>query len=63
MTWKPPCQLTVSFSEGVSDDLQGKMLLAIERTLRSSGIPCEVFKAPMRDQNKLRRLVTIGDAL
>ena len=62
MTIKPH-HVLVKFGEGVPSDLQGTVLLGMERSLREAGLPCEVFLETMRDQNKLRRLITKDDIL
>ena len=57
-----PHQVLVQFGADIPTEVQGYALLEFERTLREvSGLPCEVFLNTMRDQNKLRRLITIDD--
>lgn len=54
----------VRFGPGVPEAVQGPALLHFEQELRAqSGQPCEVFLDTMRDQNKLRRLITKDDLL
>ncbi len=48
----------VTFGASIPADMQGKTMLAMERTLREAGIPAEVFKATKPDDSKLRRNMT-----
>lgn len=59
-----PYHVQVRFGGGIPAEVQSYALLEFERCLREvSGMPCEVFLDTMRDQNKLRRLVTKDDLL
>lgn len=51
----------VKFGRGVPPDAQGRAMLAMERLLRESGIPAEVFKETMPDDSKLRSLMTVEE--
>ena len=50
--------ITVRFGSAFPGSLQGEIMLAWEKSLRARGIPAEVFKDPMGDDIKLRRLMT-----
>ena len=50
--------VTVTFGKGIPSDLQGKVMLHMERTLRENGLPAEVFKPTCEDDSKLRRNMT-----
>lgn len=51
--------ITVTFGLGISSYAQGCAMLAFELHLRElTGLPCEVFKATMQDDSKLRRSMT-----
>ena len=59
-----PHQVLVQFGTDIPSEVQSYALLEFERTLREvSGLPCEVFLNTMRDQNKLRRLITVDDII
>ncbi len=52
----PPLHVIVRFGSGISDAVQGKLMLEMERWLRGAwGIEAEVFKETMADDSKLRR--------
>ena len=48
----------VDFGKAVPPDLQGLVLLQMERTLRENGVGAEVFKRTMPDDSKLRLRMT-----
>lgn len=48
----------VNFGAGIDHDQQGRVLLAMERSLREAGIPANVFKARRGDDSQLRRAMT-----
>ena len=53
-------EVVVDFGKAVPPDLQGRVLLYMERMLREAGVPAEVFKATMKDDSKLRlRMTTV----
>ena len=54
----PPFHVLVDFGSGVPSDLQGVVLLAMERSLREAGCPAEVYKRAAPDDSKLRRSMT-----
>lgn len=51
-------EVIVDFGKSVPPDLQGRVLLDMERTLRESGVPAEVFKRTAPDDSKLRLKMT-----
>lgn len=51
-------EVIVDFGKDVPPDLQGRVLLQMERTLRDAGIAAEVFKRTMPDDSKLRLRMT-----
>ena len=51
----------VKFGKGIPNDLQGVVMLAMEKSLRERGVPAEVFKETMPDDSKLRRLMTVEE--
>ena len=59
----PGHQVVVDFGKAVPPDLQGRVLLQMERTLREHGIPAEVFKRTMADDSKLRLRMTEEERL
>lgn len=48
----------VKFGSSIPSDLQGRVMLAMEKSLREVGLPAEVFKATMPDDSKLRLKMT-----
>lgn len=51
--------VVVKFPEGVPSEAQGKALLAFEKHLRQlTGLDCRVFKDKMKDDSKLRIMMT-----
>lgn len=54
----PDYHVIVDFGKGVPPDLQGAVLLQMERTLRERGVQAEVFKRTMADDSKLRLRMT-----
>lgn len=56
-------EVVVDFGKAVPPDLQGKVLLGMERSLREAGIPAEVFKRTMKDDSKLRLRMTEEERL
>ena len=48
----------VDFGKGVPPDLQGRVMLQMERALREAGVAACVFKKTMRDDSKLRLRMT-----
>lgn len=54
----PETNVIVDFGKDVPPDLQGRVLLQMERTLREQGVPAEVFKRTMPDDSKLRLRMT-----
>ena len=60
----PKYHVLVRFGDGIPVSIQGPALMRLEQSLREwTKLPCEVFLETMRDQNKLRRLVTKDDLL
>lgn len=51
-------EVVVDFGKAVPPDLQGRVLLQMERTLRENGVPACVFKRTMADDSKLRLRMT-----
>ena len=51
-------EVIVDFGKAVPPDLQGKVLLGMERALREAGVAAEVFKKTMADDSKLRLRMT-----
>lgn len=51
-------EVVVDFGRAVPPDLQGRVLLGMERTLREAGVPAQVFKRTMADDSKLRLRMT-----
>ena len=56
-------EVTVDFGRAIPADLQGKVLLHMERTLREQGVPAQVFKKTMADDSKLRLKMTEEERL
>lgn len=54
----PPFHVIVDFGRSIPSDVQGVVMLAMERTLREQAIPAEVFKRTMADDLKSRRNMT-----
>ena len=54
----PPYYIVVKFGSGVPSEHQSRVMFAMEKWLRESGIPVEVFKETMPDDSKLRRNMT-----
>ncbi len=52
-------QIIIEFGKGISPDVQGKAMLALEKMLREQGLPVVVLKHTMPDDNKSRRLMTL----
>lgn len=48
----------VRFGSIVPGDVQGVVMMAMEKHLRRLGYPCEVFKDTMADDSRLRREMT-----
>lgn len=48
----------VSFGRGITASVQGEVMLAMEKDLRSRGLPAEVFKDTMGDDSLLRNKMT-----
>ena len=59
----PDHHVIVDFGKAVPPDLQGKVLLGMERALREAGCPAEVFKRTMTDDSKLRLRMTDEERL
>lgn len=58
----PAYHVEVKFGSGITGDVQGRALLALERYLRETvGVPAQVFKATMPDDLKRRRDMTGED--
>jgi len=58
----PPYHIEVKFGSGISNDAQGRALLAMERYLRETlGVKAECFKEVMHDDSKRRRDMTDED--
>lgn len=57
------CEVIVDFGKAVPPDLQGRVLLGMERTLREQGVPAQVFKKTMADDSKLRLKMTEEERL
>lgn len=55
--------VTVDFGRAIPADLQGRVLLQMERTLREQGVPAQVFKRTMADDSKLRLKMTEEERL
>ena len=51
-------KVIVDFGRAIPPDLQGRVMMAMERTLRENGVPAEVFKKTMADDSKLRLRMT-----
>ena len=49
----------VKFGSGIHADLQGVVMLHMEKELRELGVPAEVFKESTPDDSKLRSLMTV----
>ena len=54
----PPNHVIVRFGRGIPSDLQGVVMLSMEKSLREMGVPAEVFKTTMADDSKLRLNMT-----
>lgn len=54
-----PMHVLIRFGSAIPPDLQGVVMLAMERTLRERGVAAEVLKETMADDSKLRRLMTV----
>ena len=54
----PEFHAVVSFGKGIPGDLQGVVMLQMERSLRERGVPAEVFKQTAADDSKLRISMT-----
>lgn len=55
----PPYHIEVKFGPAISNDTQGKALLAMERYVRETlGVPVECYKETMPDDLKRRRDMT-----
>ena len=50
--------MIVDFGKAIPPDLQGRVLLHMERELREAGYPAEVFKRTAPDDSKLRLRMT-----
>ena len=57
------CEVIVDFGKAVPPDLQGRVLLGMERTLREQGVPAQVLKRTMVDDSKLRLKMTEEERL
>lgn len=57
------CEVIVDFGKAVPPDLQGRVLLGMEQTLREAGVAAEVFKRTMTDDSKLRLRMTQEERL
>lgn len=55
------CEVIVDFGKGIPPDLQGRMLLYMERMARENGVPAEVFKRTAPDDSKLRLRMTTDE--
>lgn len=53
-----PFHVIVDFGPGVPSDVQGPVMLAMEKSLRAAGVPAEVLKRTAPDDSKLRRNMT-----
>ena len=51
-------EVIVDFGKAVPPDIQGRVLLHMERELREAGVAAEVFKRTMPDDSKLRLRMT-----
>lgn len=56
-------QVIVDFGKAIPPDLQGRVMLQMERTLRESGVAAEVFKRTQADDSKLRLRMTAEERL
>lgn len=56
-----PFHVIVKFGKGLSPELQGVVMLQMEKTLREAGVPAEVFKETMPDDSKLRSKMTVEE--
>ena len=55
----PAFHVEVKFGAGIPGDAQGRAMLAFERMLRElTAAPVEVFKETMKDDSKLRNMMT-----
>ena len=52
------CDVIVDFGKAIPPDLQGAVMLHMEKELREKGVPAEVFKATKPDDSKLRLRMT-----
>ena len=52
-------KITVNFDAGIPPDVQGVVLLNLEKELRAlTGLDCRVYKALKGDDSKLRVMMT-----
>ena len=56
-----PYQVRIQFGSGIPDELQGKVMLDLERSLRQAGLDAWVEKDPMGDDSKLRVKMTLEE--
>ena len=54
----PPLHVVVRFGHAIHADMQGRVLLVMEKWLREHGVAAEVYKETMPDDSKLRRAMT-----
>lgn len=51
-------EVVVDFGKAIPPDLQGRVLMGMERSLREAGVEAQVFKRTMADDSKLRLRMT-----
>mgnify|MGYP001615276554 CR=1 FL=1 len=51
-------EVIVEFGKTVHPDMQGRVMLYMEKFLREHGVPAEVFKRTASDDSKLRLRMT-----
>lgn len=54
-------EVIVDFGKAIPPDVQGKVLLQMERSLREAGLAAEVFKRTAPDDSKLRLRMTTDE--
>mgnify|MGYP001574710007 FL=1 len=56
-------EVIVEFGKAVHPDMQGRVMLYMEKFLREHGVPAEVFKKTALDDSKLRLRMTAEERL
>ena len=57
----PPLHVIVRFGKLIPVDEQGPVMLQMEKALRAVGIPDQVFKSTLGDDNKWRATMTADE--